>query len=259
MNLGISGRKALVCGASKGLGYACAESLLAAGCDVTLVARTEATLQTAHARLAAVASARVTYVVADVTQADGRRAALATCPDPDIVITNAAGPPPGDVRSFSEADWQKALNDNMLAPLALINATIDRMIERRFGRIVNITSGMVKQASETLPLSNGARAGLTGAVAGLARQASRHNVTINQLLPGLFDTDRGRSVVTALARKEAIDEASALAKRLAGIPAGRMGEANEFGDFCAFICSAQAGYITGQNLLIDGGAFAGIF
>jgi 3-oxoacyl-[acyl-carrier protein] reductase len=198
-------------------------------------------------------------VAADVTTSQGRSAVLAAMPNPDLLITNAAGPPPGDMRSFSEADWHKALNANMLAPIALINATIDGMVARKFGRIINITSGMVKQASETLPLSNGARAGLTGAVAGLARQVAPHNVTINNLLPGLFETDRGMAVVHALAKKESIAVADALARRVASIPAARIGNPREFGDYCAFICSAQAGFITGQNLLIDGGAFNGIF
>lgn len=258
MDLGITSKRAIVCGASKGLGFACARALAEAGANVLLVARGAAALHAAAETLRA-SGMEVDSVAADVTTPAGRAVVLAAMPNADILITNAAGPPAGDMRSFAEADWLKALNDNMLAPIALINATIDGMVARHFGRIVNITSGMVKQASDTLPLSNGARAGLTGAVAGLARQVAPHNVTINNLLPGLFDTDRGMAVVHALAKKENLAVGEALAKRVAGIPAKRMGDPREFGDYCAFVCSAQAGFITGQNLLIDGGAFNGIF
>jgi 3-oxoacyl-[acyl-carrier protein] reductase len=259
MDLGLQGKRALVCASSKGLGYACAHALKRAGCHVLITARTAGPLAEAEARLAALAEGEVQALVADVTSTAGRSALLAAMPAPDILITNAAGPKPGDVRGFTEADWLAAVHNNMLTPLALINAVIDGMVSRRFGRIINITSAMVKSASDTLALSNGARAGLTGAVAGLARQVAAHNVTINNLLPGLFATERGLATVDSLARARNLTHEQAMAARLAGIPARRIGQPEEFGDLCAFVASAQAGYITGQNLTIDGGAFPGIF
>ena len=249
MDLGISGRKALVCAASRGLGRACAYSLAENGVHITIVARGRQVLEDTAAEIRGQTRVHVDCVVADVTTEAGRAAALAACPSPDILINNAGGPPPGDFREWTRDHWMAALDANMLTPIELIKATVDGMIARRFGRIVNITSSAVKAPIEVLGLSNGARSGLTGFVAGLARKTVRHNVTINGLLPGPFDTDRLRAMVPA-------DQWEA--RRLAN-PAGRFGQPEEFGEACAFLCSAQAGYITGQNLLIDGGAYPGVF
>jgi 3-oxoacyl-[acyl-carrier protein] reductase len=259
MDLGITGRSALVCAASKGLGRGCAEALARAGVDVTIVARTEDTVRRAAEAIGADASGSVAWVACDITTEEGRAKALAACPQPDILVNNAGGPPPGDFRDFTRDDWIRALDANMLTPIALIKATIDGMIDRRFGRIVNITSSAVKAPIEVLALSNGARSGLTGFVAGLARKVARHNVTINNLLPGSFDTDRLRGTMAARAKAsgKTIDEA--LQGVRDAIPAGRVGVPAEFGETCAFLCSVHAGYIVGQNILIDGGAYPGTF
>jgi 3-oxoacyl-[acyl-carrier protein] reductase len=256
MDLGIRGRKAIVCAASKGLGKGCAEALAREGVEVTICARGAEALE-ATARAIAAAGAKVTPVVCDVTTEEGRKALLAACPNPDILITNAGGPPPGDFRDFSLDDWRKAVEGNMITPIALIHATVYGMMERGFGRIVNITSQTVKAPIAALELSNGARLGLTGAVAILARKASSRNVTINGILPGPFDTDRLRAnnQKAAEARKVAVSVIDA--ERRAAVPAGRFGSAAEFGSVVAFLCSAHAGYITGQNLLIDGGLYPG--
>jgi len=258
MDLGIKGKKALVCAASKGLGRACAVSLAREGVHVTILARGKEALEATAAELRKL-GVEVKAIAADVTTPEGRAAALAACPDPDILVNNAGGPPPGDFRNWSRDDWIKALDANMLTPIELIKATVDTMIARKFGRIVNITSGAVKSPIDELGLSNGARSGLTGFIAGLSRKTVRHNVTINNLLPGAFDTDRLKSnfVFTAKARgstPEAMREA-----RLAAQPAGRFGVPEEFGELCAFLCSMHAGFITGQNFLIDGGAYPGTF
>ena len=259
MDLGINGRWALVCGASKGLGLGCARALLREGVNVVIVARGEAALQAAAEELRALAgAAEVRAIVADVTTEAGRAAALAACPQVDILVNNAGGPPPGDFRNFERDDWIAALDANMLAPIALIRATVDAMIARGFGRIVNITSSAVKAPIDILALSNGARSGLTGFVAGLSRRTVAHNVTINNLLPGQFDTDRLRANFAHAAGKDG-DAAVVAERRRQQIPAGRFGTADEFGAACAFLCSAQAGYLTGQNLLIDGGAYPGTF
>ncbi len=259
MDLGIAGRSALVCAASRGLGRGCAQALADAGVAVTIVARTERDLQSAAAEIGARAGRTVQWVAADVTTAEGRAAALARCPAPDILVNNAGGPPPGDFRDWDRAAWIAALDANMLAPIELIKASVDGMIARRFGRIVNITSAAVKAPIDILGLSNGARSGLTGFVAGLARQVARHNVTINNLLPGPFETDRLRSIFAgrAAATGQAFD-AVMQAGRDAN-PAGRFGTPEEFGAACAFLCSAHAGFIVGQNLLLDGGAYPGTF
>jgi 3-oxoacyl-[acyl-carrier protein] reductase len=259
MDLGIAGRSALVCAASRGLGRGCAQALADAGVAVTIVARTERDLQSAAAEIGARAGRTVQWVAADVTTAEGRAAALARCPAPDILVNNAGGPPPGDFRDWDRAAWIAALDANMLAPIELIRASVDGMIARRFGRIVNVTSAAVKAPIDILGLSNGARSGLTGFVAGLARQVARHNVTINNLLPGPFETDRLRSIFAgrATATGQAFD-AVMQAGRDAN-PAGRFGTPEEFGAACAFLCSAQAGFIVGQNLLLDGGAYPGTF
>ena len=257
MDLGIKGRKAIVCAASRGLGRACALSLASNGADVTIVARTPAPLEQTAGEIRAATGATVTAVAADITTPDGRDLTLAACPQPDILVNNAGGPPPGDFRDWSREDWIKALDANMLTAIALIRATVDGMIERRFGRIVNITSSAVKAPIASLGLSNGARAGLTGFVAGLARQTVRHNVTINCLLPGPFETDRLRDNMREAAERSGRPFEELWAERQDANPAGRFGRPDEFGEACAFLCSGQAGYITGQNLLIDGGGFPG--
>jgi 3-oxoacyl-[acyl-carrier protein] reductase len=202
---------------------------------------------------------KVTALALDVTTAEGRAQLLAACPQPDILVNNAGGPPPGDFRNWSREDWLKAIDANMLTPIELMKATIDPMIARRFGRIVNITSGAVKFPIPELGMSNGARTGLTGFVAGLSRQVARHNVTINNLLPGSFLTDRLVSNFEFNAKKQGVTAESLKEARAKGIPGARFGDAAEFGDACAYLCSAQAGYVVGQNFLIDGGAYPGTF
>lgn len=257
MDLGIAGRRALVCASSKGLGRACAISLAREGVLLTLVARGEEALQATAQDIRRDTGAQVDIVVADIATEEGRQRVLAACPQPDILVNNAGGPKPGDFRDWSREDWIAALDANMLAPIALIKATVDGMIERRFGRIVNITSAAVKMPVPNLGLSNGARNGLTGFVAGLARQIVAHNVTINNVLPGPFNTDRLRTTMVQDAAARGIDLDAAVALRAKGNPAGRLGDPAEFGDACAFFCSAQSGFITGQNLVLDGGAYPG--
>ena len=259
MDLGIAGKTALVCGASKGLGRGCAQALAHEGVHVTLVARTEETLAATVAELqAAVGPAvRVSMVAADITTSEGRTRALAACPRPDILVNNAGGPPPGDFRDWQRDDWIAAIDANMLTPIELIKATVDGMMERGFGRIINITSAAVKAPYPSLGLSNGARSGLTGFVAGLARDTVAHNVTINNLLPGFHDTDRLRNALRSVARSSGASLEAAMQNSRAQLPARRFGTAEEFGAFCAFICSAQAGFMTGQNILLDGGAYPG--
>jgi 3-oxoacyl-[acyl-carrier protein] reductase len=253
MDLGITGKWALVCAASKGLGKGCAQALVREGVNVVVTARGEEALQATAAELRVLnPRIEVRVVAGDIATAEGRAAALAACPQVDILVNNAGGPPPGDFRDWDRDAWIKALDANMLAPIALIKATVDAMSERGFGRVVNITSGAVKAPIATLGLSNGARSGLTGFVAGLARQSrlASRNVTVNNLLPGAFDTDRLRKT---------IPDEDAWRKRAQAIPAQRFGSADEFGAMCAFLCSAQAGYLTGQNILLDGGAYPGTF
>lgn len=256
MDLGIKGRKAIVCAASKGLGKGCAEALAREGVDLTICARGQEALEATARELAAL-GAKVTPVVCDVTTEEGRKALLAACPAPDILVNNAGGPPPGDFKTFSLDDWRKAVEGNMISPIAMIHATIYGMIDRGFGRIVNITSASIKAPIPSLELSNGARLGLTGAVAVLARKAARSNVTINGILPGPFDTDRLRGTSVKLAAARGVDTSVIDAERKAAVPAGRFGSAEEFGATVAFLCSAHAGFITGQNLLIDGGGYPG--
>jgi len=259
MDLGLQGKTALVCAASKGLGRGCAMSLAREGVAVTIVARTAGPLEATAEDIRAATGAEVLTVAADITTEAGREAALGACPNPDILINNAGGPPPGDFRDWTRDDWIKALDANMLTAIKLIKATVDGMIERRFGRIVNITSSAVKAPIDILGLSNGARSGLTGFVAGVARTTVRHNVTINGLLPGAFDTDRLRGNLKNVAEKTGRSVEEIAAERMAATPAGRFGDPAEFGEACAYLCSQQAGYITGQNLLIDGGAYPGTF
>lgn len=256
MDLGIAGKHALVCAASKGLGRGCALALAREGVNLTIVARTEAPLHRTADELRAL-GVTVNAVAADITTPAGREAGLAACPQVDILVNNAGGPPPGDFRDWNRADWIAAVDANMLTPIELIKATVDDMLARRFGRIVNITSSAVKAPIDILGLSNGARAGLTGFVAGIARKTVRHNVTINNLLPGPFDTDRLAATARAAAGKTGQSIEAVLAARREANPAGRFGTTEEFGAACAFLCSQHAGYITGQNLLLDGGAFPG--
>ena len=259
MDLGINGRKALVCAASKGLGKACAMTLAGEGVDVTIVARTPGPLEETAGEIRAATQATVTTVAADITTDEGRAQALEACPSPDILVNNAGGPPPGDFRDWGREEWIAAVEANMLSAIFLIKETVDGMRERKFGRIVNITSGAVKAPISILGLSNGARSGLTGFIAGLARENVGDNVTINNILPGPFDTDRLRANVAAVAEKKGIPLEDALAQRAQANPAGRFGDPAEFGLLCAFICGARAGFISGQNLLIDGGAYPGTF
>ncbi len=254
MDLGITGRRALVCAASKGLGRACAMALAREGVAVTIIARTAETLERTAADIRAATGAPVTAVAGDITTASGRQAALAACPDPDILVNNAGGPPPGDFRDWDREHWLRALDANMLTPILLIRAVIDGMVARRFGRVVNITSAAVLSPIAQLGLSNGARTGLTGFIAGMSRQVARHNVAINNLLPGAFLTDRLRGIAAAEAAKSGRDADAVLAERGRGNPTGRVGDPDEFGAACAFLCSAHAGYVVGHNLLIDGGA-----
>jgi len=259
MDLGIRGRTALVCAASKGLGKGCAASLAREGVNLVIVARGREALEATAAELRARHGLEVTAVAADVTTEAGRAAALAACPAPDILVNNAGGPPPGDFRDWDRDAWVKALEANMIAPILLIRAVVDGMMARRFGRIVNITSGAVKSPIPELGLSNGARTGLTGFVAGLARKTVRHGVTVNNLLPGPFDTDRLRANLEFNARAAGKSYEEVRRAREEANPAGRFGTIEEFGDACAWLCSAQAGFVTGQNLLLDGGAYPGTF
>jgi 3-oxoacyl-[acyl-carrier protein] reductase len=255
MDLGLKGRKAIICAASKGLGRACASSLAREGVELVITARTKDVLERTAAEIREATGARVTAVPGDIATEEGRRAALAACPAPDILVNNAGGPPPGDFREWDRDAWIKALDANMLAPIFMIKAVLDGMIGRKFGRIVNITSASVKSPIPQLGMSNGARAGLTGFVGGLARQVARHNVTINNLLPGPFLTDRLRSGAAHLAQRNNRSVEEELALRGKENPTGRVGDPAEFGEACAFLCAASSGYIVGHNLLLDGGAF----
>jgi 3-oxoacyl-[acyl-carrier protein] reductase len=260
MDLGITGRKAIVCASSRGLGFACAKALAQAGCDVVINGRDKARLSAAAVELKRAGNgAKITPVAADLAAPDGQRALLAACPQPDILVNNNGGPP---FRDFRELDRQKVLDGviaNMVVAIELIQKVIDPMIARKFGRIVNITSGSVKMPLAGLDLSSGARAGLTAFLAGVARSVAPANVTINFVLPGTFDTDRFRSNVEATAKKKNISYDAAVAERVATVPAKRIGQPDELGTMCAFLCSTHAGYITGQNILIDGGTFPGAF
>lgn len=265
MDLGIKGRWALVGGASKGLGLGCAQALAAEGANVVMVARGAEALQAAAAATRqASPGVQVLAVAADITTAEGREAIWSVAGGPgkafDIVVTNAGGPPPGDFRQWDRSAWLAALDANMLTPIELIKATVDGMAERGFGRIVNITSSAVKAPIDILGLSNGARTGLTGFVAGVSRSGlAARGVTINNLLPGAFDTDRLKATMAGAAQKAGKPVESVADARRQTIPARRFGTPDEFGAICAFLCSVQAGYITGQNVLADGGAYPGTF
>lgn len=259
MNLNIAGKSAIVCASSRGLGKACALALAKEGVNVWISARTEASLNEAATEIGAAGSGEVHSVVADVTTDAGRDALQAACPKPDILINNAGGPPGGDFRDWDQKDWFDAVNANMYSTIDMIRRTLDGMIERKFGRVINITSSAVKQAIPELGLSNGARCGLTGFVSGIARDPSRHNVTINNLLPGYFATDRMTSILGARAAEAGQSPDDFNAEFFASIPAGRPGDPDEYGAVCAFLCSEQAAYITAQNILVDGGRFHGTY
>lgn len=254
MDLGIKGKRAVVCAASKGLGRGCAEALASAGVSLTINARGAEALEAAAAAIRARFGVAVTPVAGDVTTEAGRAGLLAACPDPDILVTNAGGPPPGLWSDWSREDFIKALDANMLTPIALMQATLPAMIARGWGRVVNITSQSVKAPIPALGLSNSARAGLTGFVAGTSRQVAAHGVTINNLLPGIHATDRATALDAGVSSAEGLTMDEARARREATIPARRYGTAEEFGAVCAFLCSVHAGYVVGQNVLIDGGA-----
>ncbi|MDI1345666.1 MAG: SDR family oxidoreductase [Pseudolabrys sp.] len=259
MDLGIAGRKAIVCASSRGLGKACARALAEAGCEVVINGRDAKALNATAAELASLTGAKIIAVAADVATPEGQKALFAACPQPDILVNNNAGPPLRDFRELSRQMMLEGVTANMVVAIELIQKAIEPMLHRKFGRIVNITSGAVKAPLAGLDLSSGARAGLTAFVAGVARTVADKNVTINSILPGAFDTDRLRGVLSKAAEKTGKSVTQIAADRIGTIPARRFGDPAEFGAACAFLCSAQAGYITGQNLLIDGGVFPGAF
>jgi 3-oxoacyl-[acyl-carrier protein] reductase len=256
MDLGIAGRRAIVCASSKGLGRGCAEALAREGVDVVVNGRSEAEVMATTAAIRKASRVTVTPVVADVTTPAGRDALLRACPEPDILITNAGGPLPGDFRDLDEEKWLNGLVPNLVSPIMLIKATVDGMAERGFGRIVNITSRSVKTPLYHLPLSNAARAGLTGMVAGLARQVAKDNVIINNLLPGPFATERQMNPMRARATQAGVDYDAFVKQQTDQVPAKRFGTAEEFGNTCAYLCGVHASFIVGQNILMDGGGFA---
>jgi len=257
MDLNISGKSAIICASSKGLGKACALALARENVNVLICGRHQDTLDLAGAEISDAGEGTVQSVVADVTTQAGRDALFAVCPNPDILVNNAGGPPPGDFRDWNQQDWFEALNANMYSAIDMIRRSLDGMMERRFGRIVNITSVAVKMPVKALGLSNGARAGLTGFISGIAREPARYNVTINNLLPGYVATDRMWSVVEASAKAAGEDTEAFAESMFSSIGAKRPGEPDEFGAVCAFLCSQQAAYITAQNILMDGGLFPG--
>jgi len=259
MDLAIAGRKAIVCASSRGLGRGCALALARAGCEVIVNGRDPARVEATAADLRAATGASIVPVVANVATAEGQAALLAACPEPDILVNNNAGPPLRDFRALAREQILEGVVANMVVAIELVQQVIEGMTRRRFGRIVNITSGSVKMPLSGLDLSSGARAGLTAFLAGVARSVASANVTINFLLPGAFATDRLESAITGDAARRGISPEVARAERMGTIPAQRFGDPEEFGAACAFLCSAQAGYITGQNLLIDGGQFPGMF
>ncbi len=259
MDLGIQGRVALVFGGSRGMGRAIAARLAVEGVSVTIAARNPQTLARAAQELKAESGRTVAWVSADISTETGRAAALGACPVPDILINNADGPAPGDFHDWTREDWIEALDAMMLGPILMTQAVVDGMIARQFGRIVNISSRSVKTPQIELGLSNGARSGLVGFVAGLARQTVRHNVTINNLLPGVFDSDAQKNHIRGMLASTGKSFDELWEERGRNNPAGRYGRVEEIGAYCAFICSAHAAYISGQNLLIDGGAYPGTF
>ena len=259
MDLGIAGRNAIVCGSSRGLGKACAAALASEGVNVWISARTEDSLHEAASELRALGGGEVQAIATDVTSDAGRDALFTACPEPDIIVNNAGGPPPGDFRDWGQQDWFDAVNANMYSAIDMIRRGLDGMIERRFGRIVNITSIAVKLPQGELGLSNGARAGLTGFVAGIAHEPARHNVTINNLLPGFIATERLKSLFAKRAEAAGEDPETFFDAFFAQTAPGRPGDPDEFGAACAFLCSQQAAYFTAQNILMDGGVYPGTF
>ncbi len=259
MDLGIKGKTAIVCAASKGLGRGCAEALAAAGVDLVINARTAGPLEAAAAEIVTAYGVRVTPVAADISTEAGRAAVLAAMPSPDILVNNAGGPPPGMWSDWEREDFIKALDANMLAPIAMMKAVLPAMMAQGWGRVVNITSQSVKSPIAVLGLSNSARAGLTGYVAGTSRQVASKGVNINNLLPGIHATDRAVSLDQGVMAAQGISMEEAQAQRSASIPAGRYGTPDEFGAMCAFLCSNKAGFIVGQNILLDGGAVNATF
>ena len=257
MDLNISGKSAIICASSKGLGKACALALAREGVNVWISGRHRDALEEAADEIASVGGGEVQYVVADVTTDEGREALLEACANPDILVNNAGGPPTGDFRDWDQKDWFEAVNANMYSAIDMIRRNLDGMIQRRFGRIVNITSVAVKMPVTTLGLSNGARAGLTGFVSGIAREPAQHNVTINNLLPGYIATDRMWSVLEASAKAAGQELESFTQSFFSRTGAKRPGDPDEFGAVCAFLCSQQAAYITAQNILMDGGLYPG--
>jgi 3-oxoacyl-[acyl-carrier protein] reductase len=259
VDLCISGRRALVTGGSRGMGRACAQALAAEGVAVTIAARTPAVLEKAAAEIAAATGVPVGHVAVDITTPAGREAALAACPDPDILINNGDGEPPGDFRNWTRDDWIRAIDRMMLSPIEMMRLTVDGMMARGFGRVVNIVSRSVKIPQAELGLSNGARSGLVGFVAGLSRQTIARNVTINNILPGIIASDAQRDHVAGLVAMTGRTFEEIWAERSRQNPAGRYGEPAEIGAYAAFLCSARAGFVTGQNLLVDGGQYPGTF
>lgn len=259
MDLGIKGRKAIVCASSRGLGYGCALALAREGVEVVLNGRDETRLAQAAEEIVKATGARVIPVAADVAKPEGQQALFSVCPEPDILVNNNAGPPFRDFRELTREQMLDGVTANMVVAIELIQKAINPMMAKKFGRIVNITSGTVKMPLPGLDLSSGARAGLTAFLAGVARSVAASNVTINFLLPGAFDTDRLHSNIESNARKQNISFEQARDNRIASVPAKRFGTIEEFGAACAFLCSAQAGYLTGQNVLIDGGVFPAAF
>jgi 3-oxoacyl-[acyl-carrier protein] reductase len=257
MDLGIAGRKAIVCASSRGLGRACAQALAEAGCEVVINGLDGARLEATATELRKATGGKITPVQGDVSKAEGQAALFAACPEPDILVNNNAGPPPREFRDLTRAQMLDGVVANMVVAIELTQKAIGPMTARRFGRIVNITSGTVKLPQAGLDLSSAARGGLTIFLAGVARQVASSNVTINNLLPGAFETDRLKTVLGGVAKRKGISYEAARAERIESIPAKRLGDVEGFGATCAFLCSAQAGFITGQNILIDGGAFPG--
>ena len=255
LDFGIAGKTAIVCASSKGLGFGCAQALARAGVNLVICARGENLLEQSAERLRREMGIKVTAIACDITTQQGRAQVLEAAGDVDILVNNAGGPPPGNFRDWERDDWIAAIDANMLTAVELIKAVIDPMIERRFGRIVNITSGAVKSPISALGLSNGARAGLTGFVAGLSREVAQHNVTLNGLLPGQFNTDRIETLIANNARAHNVSKDEWRETIEQSNPSKRLGEIEEFGFACAWLCSAHSGYVTGQNILIDGGAF----
>jgi len=258
MDLGLEGRYAIVCASSEGLGRACALELARAGCTVAINGRDAEKLARVAAEIHAATGADIIPVAGDVALPETQERLIAAVPHADILVNNNGGPPYRDFREIDREAMLNGVTNNMIAPIEMVQRVIDGMVERRFGRIVNITSGSVKMPLGGLDLSSGARLGLTGFLAGVARQVVHANVTINNLLPGAFDTNRLRTGQKARAEQAGVDIETVRQERAAAIPAGRFGDPSEFGAACAFLCSAQAGYITGQSLLIDGGAFPGV-